>query len=73
VFNFILQFTPEKKNLILAFTNENIHNLKGEIIKRFGYIPEKTSILILDSFCIVILLNPMKNIFYNSLILRLKT
>ena len=35
----------DEKNLILAFTHENIKNIRNEIIKRFGYIPEKTCIL----------------------------
>lgn len=40
----------DEKNLILAFTHENIKNIRNEIIKRFGYIPEKTCILTFSAF-----------------------
>lgn len=39
-----------KKNLILAFTNENIKNIKKEMNKMYGYIPELTTIMTFDSF-----------------------
>ena len=39
-----------KKNLILAFTNENIKNIKSEIIKKHGNIPPHTKIMTFDSF-----------------------
>lgn len=39
-----------EKNLILAFTHENIKNISNEIIKRFGYIPDKTCILTFSAF-----------------------
>lgn len=40
----------EKRNLILAFTNENIKNIYNELLKRFGSIPENTNISTFHSF-----------------------
>ena len=39
-----------KKNLILAFTHENIHNIMNELIHAHGSIPELTSVMTFDSF-----------------------
>lgn len=39
-----------KKNLIIAYTNENIKNIKKELKDKFGYIPELTSVMTFDSF-----------------------
>jgi len=39
-----------KRNLILAFTNENIKNIYNELIKHFGSIPENTNISTFHSF-----------------------
>ena len=48
---YLCQTLVEKeKNLILAFTHENIKNISNEIIKRFGYIPDKTCILTFSAF-----------------------
>ncbi len=41
---------PEKKNLILAYTHENIHNINTELINRFGKVPELTNIMTYDAF-----------------------
>lgn len=41
---------PQKRNLILAFTNENIHNIKKELCDAYGSIPELTTVLTYDSF-----------------------
>lgn len=40
----------EKKNLILAYTHENIHNIKRELIDAYGKIPELTNVMTFDSF-----------------------
>ena len=40
----------EKRNLILAFTHENIKNILHELIERFGAIPENTIISTFHSF-----------------------
>lgn len=39
-----------KKNLILAYTHENIKNIRKELFGAFGCIPELTTILTFDSF-----------------------
>lgn len=52
------QLDPMKKNLILAFTHANIYNITAEIIRRFGKIPEKTSIRTFHSFVYQFLLKP---------------
>ena len=41
---------PKKKNLILAFTHENINNIKRELIAAHGYLPELTNVMTFDSF-----------------------
>lgn len=41
---------PEKKNLILAFTNENIHNIKKELYDAHGCVPALTTVITFDSF-----------------------
>ena len=41
---------PAKRNYILAYTNENIHNLQDELVKKFGSIPEKTRVTTFHSF-----------------------
>jgi len=33
---------PEKRNLVLAFTHENIKNIHHELLERVGAIPENT-------------------------------
>lgn len=40
----------DKKNLILAFTHENIYNINKELIKKFGHVPELTNVMTYDSF-----------------------
>lgn len=39
-----------EKNLILAYTNENIHNIINELLKIYTYVPEKTEIMTFDKF-----------------------
>ncbi|MEG2013728.1 MAG: AAA family ATPase [Oscillospiraceae bacterium] len=41
---------PGKRNLILAFTHENIKNIHCELLARFGSIPENTIISTYHSF-----------------------
>lgn len=40
----------QKRNLILAYTHENIHNIKSELIDAYGKVPELTSVMTFDSF-----------------------
>lgn len=51
---------PKNKNLILAFTHENIHNINNELIKRFGKIPELTNVMTYDSFLYRYILCPFE-------------
>lgn len=39
-----------KRNLIIAFTHENIRNIKNELNNAFGCIPELTTVSTFDSF-----------------------
>ena len=41
---------PQKRNLILAYTHENIHNINKELIAAHGHIPELTTVMTFDSF-----------------------
>lgn len=41
---------PAKRNLILAFTHENVFNIQRELIDAFGAMPELTTISTFDSF-----------------------
>ena len=49
---------PDKKNLILAFTHENIYNIIKELTKSFGSIPAKTTICTFHSFVYQLLIRP---------------
>lgn len=41
---------PKKRNLLLAYTHENIHNIKNELIDACGKVPELTRVMTFDSF-----------------------
>lgn len=41
---------PSKKNLILAYTNENIHNIRKELCDAYKSVPELTTVMTFDSF-----------------------
>ena len=41
---------PQKRNLILAYTHENIHNIKNELMDACGHMPELTTVMTFDSF-----------------------
>lgn len=41
---------PHKRNLILAFTRENIHNIQKELCDAYGSVPEQTTVSTFDSF-----------------------
>lgn len=49
---------PEKNNLILAFTHQNIHNINNELNKKFGKIPDNTLIMTFDSFKFRFIVSP---------------
>ncbi len=41
---------PTKKNLILAYTNENIHNIEKELCDAYKGVPKLTTVMTFDSF-----------------------
>lgn len=41
---------PNKRNLIMAFTHENIHNIQKELCDAYGCVPELTTVTTFDSF-----------------------
>jgi len=41
---------PTKRNLILAFTHENIHNIQKELCDAHGCVPELTTVSTFDAF-----------------------
>ncbi|MEG1957805.1 MAG: AAA family ATPase [Lachnospiraceae bacterium] len=41
---------PNKRNLILAYTNQNIHNIQRELYHAHGCVPELTTVSTFDSF-----------------------
>lgn len=40
----------QKSNLILAYTNENIHNIQKELCNAYGNVPNATTVMTFDSF-----------------------
>lgn len=47
-----------KRNVIIAYTNENIKNILNELNKRFGYIPKKTLVMTFHSFIYKFMIRP---------------
>lgn len=41
---------PAKKNLILAYTHENIHNIQKELCDAYGCVPELTTVMTFHAF-----------------------
>ena len=41
---------PSKRNLILAFTHENVHNIQRELHDAYGHIPKSTIVSTFDAF-----------------------
>ena len=44
------EIDPTKRNLILAFTHENIHNIQKELCAAHGCVPDLTTVTTFDSF-----------------------
>lgn len=51
----------EARNVIIAFTNQNIKNIVVELIKKFGYVPEKTLVMTFHSFIYNFMIRPFDN------------
>lgn len=58
---------PDKKNLVLAFTHENIKNICNELADCCsGHIPDKTSVMTLHSFLHRMLIRPYEMTIFRS-------
>lgn len=57
---------PARKNLLLAFTRENVKNLNRELIRRFGYVPEKTFVMTYHSFLHQFLIRPYEQTIFKA-------
>ena len=55
-----------KRNIVLAYTNQNIKNIRKEIIDKYGKIPNNTQVLTFDSFLYRYFIRP-----YEKMILKL--
>lgn len=44
------EIDPSKKNLILAYTHENIYNIQRELCIAYGGVPELTTVMTFDAF-----------------------
>lgn len=47
-----------RRNIIIAYTNENIKNILNELVKRFGYIPKNTLVMTFHSFIYKYMIRP---------------
>ena len=65
----------QKKNLILAYTHENIRNINRELILKFGKIPELTSVMTFDAFIYRFIICPFEPSilsFFNEEMIKMK-
>lgn len=51
-----------QRNIIIAYTNENIKNILKELVKRFGQVPEKTMVMTFHSFIYKYMIRPFDTI-----------
>lgn len=56
---------PNERNMILAFTNRNIHNIEKELIKTYGEIPKYTKIMTFHSFIYQFAIQPFLPSIFN--------
>lgn len=54
------KLNTEEKNLILAFTNQNIFNIKEELKEQYGKVPTKTKVMTFHSFVYQFFILPYK-------------
>lgn len=59
------EIQPEKRNLIIAFTNANIKNIQDELIKAYGKIPEATRIMTFDTFVYHMIIRPYETTIFD--------
>ncbi len=63
------------RNIILAYTNQNIKNIRKEIIDKYGKIPSNTLVLTFDSFLYRYFIRPYEKIilkFWNKSEFKIK-
>lgn len=60
------RINEQKRNIIIAFTNQNIENIRREIFDRLGYIPDNTEILTFHSFIYRDFLMPFEYIVWDK-------
>ena len=58
------------RNFILAYTNQNIKNIKKEIIDKFKKIPEETKILTFDSFLYRFFIKPYESLIFDYFLVQ---
>lgn len=64
-----------KRNIVLAYTNQNIKNIRKEIIDKYGKIPSNTLVLTFDSFLYRYFIRPYEKIilkFWNKSEVKIK-
>jgi len=64
-----------KRNIVLAYTNQNIKNIRKEIIDRYGKIPDNTLVLTFDSFLYRYFIRPYERMiltFWNKSEIKIK-
>lgn len=52
------EIDESKRNLIIAYTNQNIKNIYNELMKKYGYIPNDTIVMTFHSFVYKYLIRP---------------
>lgn len=60
-YTLVKSIDEEKRNIIIAYTKENIKNIEKELMKRFNKIPQYTKIYTFHSFVYNFLIRPYEN------------
>lgn len=55
------EIDDKKRNIIIAYTHQNIKNILGELLKRFGKIPDNTLVMTFHSFVYRFMIRPFDN------------
>lgn len=55
----------DKRNLIIAFTHANIKNIRNELLKTYGKVPDTTKIMTFDSFVYQMIIRPYEITIFN--------
>lgn len=65
-YNLCNRIDEDKRNIIIAFTNQNLKNIRKELMDKFGYIPKNTDIMTYHSFIYRDILMPYEYIAWNK-------